>query len=418
MALRGHEWIGGAAGFDNRHHAPQNSSLLLVGIISGSKNFDVRSWLRRAFWQQRPWRLGVEWRFVVGTRLPRGDNDRVSLHYEAARHGDLDLIQGSEVPPRQARVAMRWWLKAAAYVDQAQADGSGGPRYIGLTYDSLIVSLPLLALRLRSIQPAIGRGGGRRTRQLVYGGPLRWALWTDGATARSTWRCVRTTTPPELLEARLPGDAAPSKNGDGALSGRTRKQAERGRSSCSSSRTGASPTSSFLAAAPELQLLSSELLLRAYAALRRRLHLHQLEVKPPSELWDASLVHHQTAAGRTPSQPALLAATALARAVHNVSEAQQGAVTYVQLSHAATAPKFDWEMVARTPTAGPCVLFARSVTDGIAAEAVVDRFGFGRPRVGAAMAGRTRCSRSRCAAWWGEEQPPPPQAMCCEADCE
>ena len=125
MALRGHEWIGGAAGFDNRHHAPQNSSLLLVGIISGSKNFDVRSWLRRAFWQQRPWRLGVEWRFVVGTRLPRGDNDRVSLHYEAARHGDLDLIQGSEVPPRQARVAMRWWLKAAAYVDQAQADGSG-----------------------------------------------------------------------------------------------------------------------------------------------------------------------------------------------------------------------------------------------------------------------------------------------------
>ena len=176
MALRGHEWIGGAAGFDNRHHAPQNSSLLLVGIISGSKNFDVRSWLRRAFWQQRPWRLGVEWRFVVGTRLPRGDNDRVSLHYEAARHGDLDLIQGSEVPPRQARVAMRWWLKAAAYVDQAQADGSGGPRYIGLTYDSLIVSLPLLALRLRSIQPAIGRGGGRRTRQLVYGGPTMGAV--------------------------------------------------------------------------------------------------------------------------------------------------------------------------------------------------------------------------------------------------
>ena len=106
----------------------------------------------------------------------------------------------------------------------------------------------------------------------------------------------------------------------------------------------------------------------------------------------------------------------LARAVQ-CSEAQQGAVTNVQLTHAATAPQLDWEMVARTPTAGPCVLFARSVTDGIAAEAVVDRFGFGRPRVGAAMAGRTRCSRSRCAAWWGEEQPPPPQAMCCEADC-
>ena len=84
MALRGHEWIGGAAGFDNRHQAPQNSSLLLVGIISGSKNFDVRSWLRRAFWQQRPWRLGVEWRFVVGTRLPRGSDAQLDALREQA----------------------------------------------------------------------------------------------------------------------------------------------------------------------------------------------------------------------------------------------------------------------------------------------------------------------------------------------
>ena len=95
----GHEWIGGAVGraerFGNRQRrhasarAPHNSTLLLLGVVSGCKNFDVRNWVRRALWQQRAWRYGVEWRFVVGSTLPRGDNDRVSLHYEAARHGIL-----------------------------------------------------------------------------------------------------------------------------------------------------------------------------------------------------------------------------------------------------------------------------------------------------------------------------------------
>ena len=136
----GHEWIGGAVGraerFGNRQRrhasarAPHNSTLLLLGVVSGCKNFDVRNWVRRALWQQRAWRYGVEWRFVVGSTLPRGDNDRVSLHYEAARHGDIDIVRGSELPPRQGRIAVRWWLHAAALV-AARAPASA-PAFVGI----------------------------------------------------------------------------------------------------------------------------------------------------------------------------------------------------------------------------------------------------------------------------------------------
>ena len=69
--LRGHEWIGGAVNF--REHGTsgpplyRNASLLLLAVVSGSKNFDARWWVRRALWAQRPWLLGVDWRFVVGT---------------------------------------------------------------------------------------------------------------------------------------------------------------------------------------------------------------------------------------------------------------------------------------------------------------------------------------------------------------
>ena len=140
-ARYGHEWVGGAVGYAERPgateqryapgnasllRAPGNASLLLLGVVSGSKNFDVRNWLRHGFWGQRPWRQGMAWRFVVGQRLPRGDNDRVSLHYEAARYGDLDLVAGSETPPRQARIAMRWWLHAAS---QASRRPLSAPRY-------------------------------------------------------------------------------------------------------------------------------------------------------------------------------------------------------------------------------------------------------------------------------------------------
>ena len=431
-AIRGHEWIGGAVGYAERPgnterryaaaHPPRNASLLLIGVVSGSKNFDVRNWVRRAFWLQRPWRLGVDWRFVVGTSLPHGDNDRVSLHYEATKHGDIDMVRGSELPPRQARVALRWLVHAAAL--SAREAGSA-PRYIGLTYDALLISLPRLATRLRALGPAIERGveatsgrpssaysdGARTagfpsmTRRLVYGGSLRWAAWADGASGGATWRCVRAAAPAELLSARLVGDSAPSHEELGA---QARRRAER-RPSCGDVSRGRA----FLAAAPELQLLSTQLLQRASAALLRRLHVHRLEVAPPSELWDRSLVHHQSAAGRTPAPPALLAATAIARAVANVSAAHRGAVTYLQLRSAVNVPPFSWEM---DPPKYPGVtsLLARAVTDGVMAEAVAERFT--RQRAAAvAGAGRLRCGRERCAAWgMSEAAPPHGQALCCE----
>ena len=111
----GHEWFGGAvggsegAGHDERwgtaQQEPRNGTLLVLGILSGSRNFEERDWLRRGFWKQRAARQGVEWRFVVGKELPTGDNNRVSLMYEQAKYRDIDLVQGSEVPPAQVRCA-------------------------------------------------------------------------------------------------------------------------------------------------------------------------------------------------------------------------------------------------------------------------------------------------------------------------
>ena len=109
----GHEWFGGAvggsegAGHDERwgmgQQEPRNGTLLVLGILSGSRNFEERDWLRRGFWKQRAARQGVEWRFVVGKELPTGDNNRVSLMYEQAKYRDIDIVQGSELSPAQAR---------------------------------------------------------------------------------------------------------------------------------------------------------------------------------------------------------------------------------------------------------------------------------------------------------------------------
>ena len=54
----GHEWLGGAvggsegAGHDERwgtaQQQPRNGSLLVLGILSGSRNFEQRDWLRRS----------------------------------------------------------------------------------------------------------------------------------------------------------------------------------------------------------------------------------------------------------------------------------------------------------------------------------------------------------------------------------
>ena len=373
---------------------PRNSSLLLLGVVSGAKNFDVRSWVRRAFWLQRPWRLGVDWRFVVGTRLPRGDNDRVSLHYEAARHDDMDFVRGSEVPPRQARVAVKWWLHAAT---QAALHPATAPRYIGLAYDAVLVSLPRLALQLRAYglarqalhrQPHSPRSPppGR----LLYAGSLRWAAWADGAAAGSTWRCVAASTPKPLLDARLAGDVPLPRE---PLRGAARRAASVSRR-CSGGEGGA-----FLAASPELQVLSTPLLLRARGGLSHRLHAQRLEVQPNREFWDRSLTFHQTAAGRTPSQPALLAATALARAIRNVSSTSSNegeGVAFLQLSASAAVGTFDWEADPRVYP-GPRALLARGITDGVIAEAVAERFARQRPL--AANVGRILCSQTSCQAW-------------------
>ena len=151
----------------------------------------------------------------------------------------------------------------------------------------------------------------------------------------------------------------------------------------------------------------------ARAALQRRLGMHQLEVSPPAELWDRSKAHHQSAAGRTPSQPALLAATALARAVHNVSAAHAGGVAYVQLAGAMGARAFDWELDPRR-CPGVRTLLARGVTDGIIAEAVAERFAMQRTAALAA-AGRVRCSAARCSSWALTSSPTSRlQTMCCE----
>ena len=445
-ARRGHEWIGGAVGFAERPGnteprykaapAPRNSTLLLIGVISGSKNFDVRNWVRRAFWSQRPWRLGISWRFVVGDKLPRGDNDRVSLHYESARHGDIDVVRGSELPPRQARVALRWWIHAAA---QAAANPEIAPRYVGLTYDALLVNLPRVAMRLRALPPAVERSLGRSASsrasdrrsermaiKLVYGGSLFWGAWADDANGETpmerqcgrdgvcaTWRCVRAVAPAGLVAARLVGDHA--SGAPPPLSPTTRHEAEIAifkecASGGSRSRRRHPSAPPFLAAAPELQILSTHLLKRARPAILHRLGVHQMEVFPPLELWEKSERYHQTSAGRTPAAPALLAAAAVARAVHNASGAHRGALTYLQLRAAVDVPPFEWS-AAPAGYPGTRSLLARGVTDGIAAEAVTERFH--RQRAAAAGgAGQMSCARDLCSVWG--MTPPPQYGMCCE----
>ena len=114
----GHEWFAGAVGGSERtghderwgpaQREPRNGTLLLLGLLSGSRNFDERDWLRRGYWKQRPWRQGVEWRFVVGRELPKGDNNRVSLLYEQAKYADIDLVPGSDAVSASPEGSSMW----------------------------------------------------------------------------------------------------------------------------------------------------------------------------------------------------------------------------------------------------------------------------------------------------------------------
>ena len=179
----------------------------------------------------------------------------------------------------------------------------------------------------------------------------------------------------------------------------------------------------FLTASPELQILSTPLLLRVRSSLAYRLHSQRLEVHPPPELWDRSLVFHQTAAGRTPSQPALLAATALARAVRNITAMLPDAnserlmppqdlqVAYVQLQGSTQLGPFSWE-ADLTAYPGTRAVLARGVLDGVMAEAVAERFARQR---GDAMraAGRMRCGQAQCTAW-GANRAGSAGVICCD----
>ena len=140
---------------------------------------------------------------------------------------------------------------------------------------------------------AAGMDGGvranaaRRSRH-VYGGALRWATMplslggapsSPGSSAQgSSWHCLRDTTPAALLRSRLAGDtaggaAAGAADAAGGGASAPRAPAAGGRAalelraraarSCANAGTKggeASPSSTFLAAGPELTLLGASLL--------------------------------------------------------------------------------------------------------------------------------------------------------------
>lgn len=338
--------------------------------------------------------------------MPRGDNDRVSLHYEAARFGDIDVVRGSEVPPRQSRVALRWWLHAAAIASRVDA-----PRYIALSYDSVLLSLPRLALRMRELAQAMAhvpRAASSSTPgELVYAGSMHWMAWmARGGRRGGTWRCVRGAAPPPLVNARLAGEASlPPKPLNTAARQRAARAPACGAGTGAHAASAGTPPA-FLAATPELQVLSGPLLLRVRAPLQYGLRTHELDVTPPPELWE-----HQASSGRTPSQPAVLAATALAWAVQNASR-HAGTFTYFQLHGSTELPAFDWGADPRVYP-GARALLARGVTDGAVAEAVVERFARQRARE-AGAAGHVRCrARSICRAW-GVPDEAAGAPVCCE----
>lgn len=396
--LQGHEWLGGAVHFREAPTPPpplrRNASLLLLGVLSGCKNFDARWWVRRAFWAQRPWLLGVDWRFVVASKLPRGDNDRVSLHYEVTRFGDIELVRGSEIPPTQAYTPLLWWVTAASHYAQ-QPDA---PSFFGLSADSVLVSLPHLAIRLSSIH----RAPSRVNRRFTYAGDFRWGAWDDAAVL--PWSCVAASF--KVGQAswcshrrRLVGDCPTP------LDALTRESFERVESLHRSSRTCSSSSSNtFLAASPELQILSAPLLLRVAGMLR--MDGQRLEVMPPPQLWERSTSFHQSAAGRTPFHPALLAASALARAVSNASS-NRLRVLYLRLRTGRERHTIAWGSNSSRVAEGRFLL-VRRVDDSLKAEAATWRLQLWHVLT---RQPRFRCPR-RCCSEWGSPDALPIE--CCE----
>ena len=151
LQQQGHEWIGGAAGGADRFNASErwgahmrqpsgpSARLLLLGLLSGSDRFVSRDLQRRALWAQRPWEYGVAWRFVVGERLPKGDNSRVSLEYESAK---VRLCRAL-VSSKKLRAAL------STLVPRPSPLSPSLPLSLSLVPLSLPLSLPPLALHLR-----------------------------------------------------------------------------------------------------------------------------------------------------------------------------------------------------------------------------------------------------------------------------
>ena len=353
----GHEWVGGATGFAERPGAseraasdsaqPHNATLLLIGVLSGSKNFDPRFWVRRALWAQRPWLYGVGWRFVVSTKVPKGDNDRISLYYEASKYGDMELVRGSELPPMQAYTSLLWWVLAASrYASRPDA-----PAFFGLTSDAVLLLVPRLSIRLEALLQTPQQQHTPADRRFIYGGDLQWAVWADGS--RLPWSCIAATCK-HLQPSRLAGDVSPLRDG---LAPAARSRVEALVAEATGRPNGpcaAGVSSAFAAPSAELQLISSPLLLRV--AGRLDLRGQRLEVTPPPQLWSRA-AKPQSAAGRTPAQPATLAAIAFARAVHNASG--QLSVTLLRLRGSGNVPPLTWEhggkvlLALRGALAGP-----------------------------------------------------------------
>ena len=153
-----------------------------------------------------------------------------------------------------------------------------------------------------------------------------------------------------------------------------------------------------------MQVLSGPLLLRVAAQLR--MQGQRLEVFPPAALWDHSLKFHQSAAGRTPFHPALLAATALARAVHNASTGGLP-VTYLRLRTGGHRHIASWDSNMSTAPEGRFLL-VRRVDDSLKAEAALWRLQLWR--VATPLPARIRCPRERCLDWGATQT----SSTCCD----
>ena len=422
----GHEWLGGAVGgaelpgrserWGPGQQEPRNSSLLLLGVLSGSRNFDQRDWLRRGYWAQRAWRRGVEWRFVVGRELPKGDNNRVSLEYEEQRYRDIDIVSGSELPPAQAVKGLSWLLKVAR---DAQRSPQAAPVFVGLSSDAVLLSLPHVAVSLRPLvrrrwAPRPGApAGDTSTRRYVYAGALRWATMPlalggssggGGATAGTAWRCVQATTAAALLDARLAGDAPSTAAAPAAGS-----RAALGRSGARAACGDGAQDAAFLAAGPELSILDAGLLARVAPELDQLLEpklAAQLNVEPSAKQWQRHPEKRGEPHGHTPAEPALVTAIAAASLVQRAAVAARLplTLTHLDLHSVESTYGFSWE--GGPPPVGARTLLARGLDDALQAEVAFDVMSRQRVRPP-----QLQCSASRCKGWalTGTSAPP----LCC-----